>query len=280
MKLDLSLDLKIKNEKRKRNQIYILLEYFLSSLTYFDFFSIDAFEIAKKSKYISFYFNQNLVTSDILLVSFFNSKSHLTEVLKESNITETKILKFIKKSFSLSSIFPVFLFDKINQKLKLNSVRDEKMLEIEFSDEVNDIFEKAAENALKRFKTPVITSNILFLTLMEQKKSKAFKILKKLIDDEVEWNLLRYKLIKKIHFHESNLKTEILPNQQYFGYLFKIHLKDLYFDRLIENEILELGISLFRNVLIFSIIKENLFDKITNDIYTSIKITNRRKYSS
>ena len=44
-----------------------------------------------------------------------------------------------------------------------------------YSTQVNLLFEKAAENALLRFKTPVITSEILFLTLMESTNIKVSK---------------------------------------------------------------------------------------------------------
>jgi hypothetical protein len=272
------LDLKIKDEKRRRNQIYILLDYISSSVTYFDFFSNDAFKISKKSKYLSFHFNQDVVTSEILLLSFFNPQDNINLFLQENDINEDKILIFIKNYLNLSSSFSFFLFNNFNNKI--NFIKNQDVREIEFSDEVNLIFLQASDNAIKRFKTPIISSYILFLTLMEQKRSKAYKILKKLIPDEIEWNLLRYKLIKKIHIHESNLQTEILANQQYFGYLLKTQLKDIYFERLIENNILEIGISLFRNILIYSIIKQNIFDQITNEISNSITITNRRQYFS
>ena len=37
----------IQVEKRKRNQAYVSLDYLLSRVTYFDFFSPDSFKIAK-----------------------------------------------------------------------------------------------------------------------------------------------------------------------------------------------------------------------------------------
>ena len=41
----------IKSERRRRNQSYQSLDYMLSRITYFDFFSANAFNIAKYSKY-------------------------------------------------------------------------------------------------------------------------------------------------------------------------------------------------------------------------------------
>ena len=45
-----SIKNQIKNERRRRNQAYQSLDYMLSRITYFDFFSADAFNIAKYSK--------------------------------------------------------------------------------------------------------------------------------------------------------------------------------------------------------------------------------------
>ena len=44
-----SIKNQIKNERRRRNQSYQSLDYMLSRITYFDFFSADAFNIAKYS---------------------------------------------------------------------------------------------------------------------------------------------------------------------------------------------------------------------------------------
>jgi hypothetical protein len=97
---------------------------------------------------------------------------------------------------------------------------------------------------------------------------------------DVDWYLLRYKLIKRIHNQESNIRSEVVKNQHYFAYLMKIQLTDFEFNKLIETETLAQGVSLFRNTLISKILKVNIFDEISDEIYTSMKITNKRSYSS
>ena len=49
---------KIKQEKRRRNQLYQSLDYFLSHLSYFDFFSKDAFQILLQAKQFAFFYKK------------------------------------------------------------------------------------------------------------------------------------------------------------------------------------------------------------------------------
>jgi hypothetical protein len=76
--------------------------------------------------------------------------------------------------------------------------------EVRNSYELNLLFEKSAENSLTRFKTPVITPEILFITMMEEKHTKVGKIIQKFLKTDTNWYLLRYKLIKMIHYQETS----------------------------------------------------------------------------
>lgn len=275
---------KILLEKRRRHQTYMALDYFLCAVTYFDFFSSDAFKIVKNAKYLAQICNKN-VTSELLLLPFFSYPSYVSKVLGDFDITQNEIETIIaslqgKKKENFLQKQQKFLKEKflnikgffIKEKLALNQ-------NIKFSHEVNKIFEKASENALSRFKTPVISPEILFITIIEDKNTKASKIIKKFLKKDIDWYLLRYKLIKRIHNQESNLRSEVIKNQHYFAYLMKIQLTDFEFNKLIENEALAKGVSLFRNTLVSDILKKDLFEDISKEIYTSIRITNKRSYS-
>ena len=133
---------------------------------------------------------------------------------------------------------------------------------------------------MQRFKTPVITPEILFITIVEEKNNKASKILKKFIKTETEWYLFRYKLIKRIHNQESNIRGEIVKNQHFFAYLLKTQLSEIEFNKLIETENLSEGVSFFRNTLVSKVLETNIFDELSNEISTSIKTNNKRSYSS
>ena len=275
---------KILIEKRRRHQTYMALDYFLSAVTYFDFFSSDAFKIVKNAKYLA-QICEKSVTSELLLLPFFSYPSHVSAILKDFEITEAMI-ETVVASLQKTKKENFFQKQKNSIKQTLRNVKGFFVREtlalnqnVKYSHEVNKIFEKAAENALSRFKTPVISPEILFITIIEDKNSKASRIIKKFLKTDVEWYLLRYKLIKRIHNQESNIRSEVIKNQHYFAYLMKIQLTDFEFNKLIENEALAKGVSLFRNTLISKILKIDIFEEISEEIYTSMKITNKRSYS-
>jgi len=149
-----------------------------------------------------------------------------------------------------------------------------------YTHEVYQLFQKAIENALTRFKTPVITSEILFLTMLEEKNCKAGSIIQNLFETEMEWYLFRYKVIKYIHNQESKIRSEVSKNQQYFAYLLKTQLPDAEFNCLIEKMELSKGVLQFRNELIMKFLQLNIFGALTEEITTSIRTTNQRQYSS
>ena len=142
------------------------------------------------------------------------------------------------------------------------------------------IFEKAAENALERFKTPVITSEILFLTLLESEESSKVRKLTRLVGmSELDFYLLKYKLIKRIHSQESAIREKVIKNQHYFAYLLKTQLPGDQFETLLKTELLATGVSLFRNILVSQVLQIDMFEVLKDDIHKSIKLTNKRKYS-
>ena len=181
-----SIKNQIKNERRRRNQSYQSLDYMLSRITYFDFFSADAFNIAKYSKYFGQIFAKKMVTSEFLLFSFFYCDSNLCQLLEECEIKD-KFLDLLHIRLNSEKLSKSLLKDLPN------SLKNENL---PYATEMNIIFEKAAENSLVRFTTPVITSEILFLTLMESTHSNDGKLIKNQILTATEWHLLRYRLIK------------------------------------------------------------------------------------
>jgi hypothetical protein len=266
---------KIKNEKRKRNQAYLALDYSLSRVSYFDFFSSDAFEIAKQSKYFAQFFEKQAVTTELLLLACFHCESSLLEFLKPYNTPEN-INKYLTSFFlngKSENSFSTILTSFTQQKILNNQ-------NIEYSRQVNQLFLKAGEIAVTRFKNPVITSELIFLTLIEEKNSSATKLIKKIVGNDVELSLLRYRLFKHLHSQESSIRTEVSKNQQYFGYLLKTQLSEKEFDKLLETKTINNGVSLFRNVLINQIMKTNIFPELFREIKQSIKLTKTRKYSS
>ena len=273
-----TVERKIELERRRRHQAYTALDYHLSLTTYFDFFSFDTFQIAKDAKYLTQIEKGKNVTSDILLLAFFSKHLKISEILnnfglkKESifekvssfSNKEDTIIENLVKKFQIS--FPVSF-----QSLVLNT-------KIEYSLEVNHIFEKAAENAFLRFKTPLIGTEILFLTLLEEEETLAGKILKEIFPTDFDWFSLRYELIKKIYNQEAMIRTEVGSSQEYFAYLLKTRFSDFEFESLIASGYFSQSVLSFRNNLISEALKLDIYKSLEEEVYTSMKL-NRKKIS-
>ena len=285
----------IKFEKRKRHQAYQMLDYSLSNFTYFDFFSADAFQIAKNSKYIAQLYGKQKVTLEILFLPFFDTQFQVGHLLKNFGFNEIFLEKFSneikivkKQENNLLNLLNPFssltgFRDKINTFIEMIFFKEEKESlfnqQIRYSYQVHQIFEKSAENALNRFKTPVITPEILLITLMEEKQFRVSNLIKKNITDEINWYLLRYKLLKRLYSQESNIRSQVKKNQHFFAYLLKTQLPDASFEKLIENKVLGKAVSLFRNTLIHDLLKSDLFESFEEEIHASLAIAPKRKYS-
>jgi hypothetical protein len=276
---------KIKKEKRKRTQAYAALDYLTSMTTYFDFFSADTFDIAIMSKKLAQISEKKNVNSEYLLLAFFYLNIEINEVLKEFNISEELTKKLIfpikdrQKENFLFSKFPKFKNWINDIKFSFSENQKKFNYRLPYSYEVNLLFEKCAENALVRFKTPVITPEILLITLMESKNTKIGKFFKRCLEDETEWYVFRYRLMKRLHTEESAIRENVIENQRYFGYLLKTQLHDNEFKALMNTN-LQAGVTLFRNTLIVNILKVDLYEKMYIDICKSIKLKKQRKYSS
>jgi hypothetical protein len=286
-----SIDNKIIIEKRKRFQLYNALDYILSMTTYFDFFSEDAFLIVLNAISLTSLSKKRLVTTEDLLFCFFIDEKNIKKILNDFFINHSNNL--IKSKESKSSIkqkkgnifFSVYKnFKEVVFKFS-NLLSNEKEFDLFLNDfsysyELLNIFEKATENALIRFKTPIITPEILFITLMEEERTKANLLIKKIIKREKDFYLLRFKLLKKLHNEENLIKSDIKTNYLYFAYLLKSQLSELEFKTLCENNYHPLGIFYFRNFLIQEILKIDLSDLIIKDIYTSIHKSSKRHFKT
>ena len=270
-----SLSKKVLLEKRKRHQAYITIDYLLGFLTYFDFFSNDTFQIVKNSIFFSKLLEKNTITSDVLLISLLDEKFELSKVLKEYKLTQESLLGIFSNNDSKTgkkNSFSTFF----SKKAKSEEFEEKEII---YSQEMNQLFEKIVENALYRFKTPVVTPDLLFITFMEEKTTKAGKLITKMLKNEANWYLVRYRLIKRLHSQEVLIRGEITKNQHYFAYLMKTRFSEFDFNKLIKNELLLTAVSFFRNFLVKDILKQNLFQTLGDEISHSIKINNKRKYS-
>lgn len=259
-------------EKRRRNQLYLTLNYLLNLGTFFDFCSYDAFNLLKSSKDIAKKCNSKIITLEHFFLAFFEKESALISFLKGYGITKESL--FVTTSPEKQKSLPF-----IQSFLNLNRKKIKKQKSFLFSHDLSTLFKKAIKNAHTRFKTPIITPEIFFITLIEQK----FAILESWgINFPLTKNegyLLRYDLLKQIHNAEIFFRSKTTKNNRIFSYLLKTQLSNLQFKRLIEDKSFPLGLLFFRNQLLLKSGRFSLNLGIENEIYRSIKVINTRKYS-
>lgn len=271
---------KINREIRKRHYTYTLLDYIFSNSTYFDFFSLDTFQVLMHTKYVGSIClsTEKVIGSEFFLFSFLTLDLPIKKFLEDHNISSKELGLLISSINQLNSKALIdkkdFYFRKIFKDFQLSKIKP-----LKYAHEVNLLLEKTAENALLRFKTPVITPEIFLITLMEEKNNKSGKLLKKLLKTESNWYLLRYKLIKRIHLQESEIKSKVKKNEHYFTYLLKICLSELEFNTLIEQNSLATGSSFFRNQVVYELLSLDFLKMLYQEIHNSLANTAIRKYS-
>lgn len=269
---------KIKSEKKRRHQIYSSLEYLGSHNNKFDFFSYDCIKILQTSKNLTKKFGQKKVTSELLLLSFFNSNSEILKFFTKFDISVNNLEKVILHAYGLvensrksKSVLNFFQsFSKDNHLLPQT---------LDFNYEVTTILEKAIDNSF-RFKTPIINSEILFLTLLEDKNLSTTALLKTFLKTDLEWNLLRYEILKKLHNQETKIQGNLEKSLRYFAYLLKTELDDNQFEKLLEKDNFSSIILTYRDLVVSKVLNIDIFNELEKDIRLSIKINNKRNYST
>ena len=140
--------------------------------------------------------------------------------------------------------------------------------------------DKAIENAY-RFKTPVITPEILFLTMLEEKATTSGKLLHLLLGNDLNWNLLRYEILKKLHHQETQVQGQIFKNTRYYAYLLKIEMVDEQFEKLIEKQDFPYIVSAYRDLVVSKVLDCDLFDTLEKEVKHSIRAHKKnRSYST
>lgn len=307
---------KVAAESRKRVQAYSMIDFFMSAVSYFDFFSRDMFDLVQQAKILAFELEDDVVCLDhflYLLVSprkvepleltailnsyciniksvcrafksFDDSKNSPLTLSTDKNFFSPKkailskyyqFIEFINSS-ELSDYFLENLFDFEND------INDD---EIDFSSEVWQLFEKSAENAGYRFKTAVITPEIFFITLMEEKKKKIGKVIRSFVPDEIDWLVLRFKLIKRAYYHESLIRQKVNRKYLSFTYLYKRTIPEISFDQFLtkDDRRLEEIVVTFRNNLIADLLPYEFNDYLQTDVEYTLssvrKSGSQRRYS-
>lgn len=260
----------INHEKRKRNQAYVALDYFLSLSTISNYFSEELINLILETEAIAKIGNQEIITSDCFLISLL-TKNQVFRILFQQCGIDLKNFIFLenisdKQSRSLKIFQDSFKNDKKNSLFK------------NYSYEFLTLIEQASKNALIKYKSPVLTPEILLITCLEEKKSKIRSHLEKAIQTELQLSLLKFKLLKKLYLQENAIKHHIPLNYLSFAYLLKSHISYEEFEHLRGSQVQASATLFFRNNIIAQILKFNIFKYLKKDIYMS-RISSRRFYN-
>jgi hypothetical protein len=275
---------KILFEKRKRNQAYEAMNYYLGVTSMFDFCPPDVILILETTHYLAKKLNRP-VDSDLLYLSYFACNSSVSELLTSSGLRKSgaKFEKAFPELYvDLRRIVPATKIQRFGLFLK-NLFKSEIKQPMPYGNtsyQLLKIFETAAENAMTRFKTPIISSEILLITLMEERSTKIGALIKASFEDKTKWLAFRYELMKTTHEYESAIRNEVVKNQQYFAYLFCTQVPKSILKELMEDGNLANAVADFRESLMEEVLAKDIFASLEEDIHISMKITNTRRYSS
>jgi hypothetical protein len=281
---ELTVEKKIALEKQRRHQAYMAVDYLASVVSYVDFFCPDTLRIVKKATELSQLLEKEVVTSDLLLLPYFDvtSNKEVITLLEKYGVTKKLIADRIANSQAPISrtfqekTFKLFsnIFFKIDIPMLSEFLTTPQKTVLEY--EINSLFEIAAENAATRFKTPVISSEILLITMLETKKTKVGKALRSCLKNDLNLYLLRFGLLKRLHAQELAIRIDLPSNYQYFAYLLKANLLQSDFETMLDKNYIEPAVLLFRNMLIVDAVQVDIGAEIKKEIRASIKANSRK----
>lgn len=297
------IPVKVKNlspkeiEIRRRNEFYAYLDVLLSQTTFFDFFTKDSLKILYIAKKLAIYFLQKKIDEDLFLLAFFFYDSKMVSLLKQKGITEKLVLShYMKKKnikgFSTRTIivrqishflnfifYPIrmiknFVLNKIGFRPQIRKVK------MRTSYSLLRFFEKTAELALERYKTPAISEQILFLSLLEGEHGKFIR--EKLeAQSKDTWLIIRFKILKSIYDDEFPIKNIFKPNKYRYAYLVRKLLSRKQYEVVLDFKALEALTDLFRTEIIKHFLgnEPDYLKRIEKDMIISMGLRRNRKYS-
>ena len=185
--------------------------------------------------------------------------------------------------------------DSLLEAMKLVQERRPKLVKLRLSEELEDILETTIIDAVERFKTPVVTTDLLLLIFIENLISETFprasnadsesKVLNFWLHDffqsytDNQLTMVRYKLLKRIHEHETKVREQIHPSQHFFAYLLQTRIPERKIRELLEKNNLEPSVSFFRDELMKQALRSNLPELLLEDVLQNIEDSSERVYS-
>jgi hypothetical protein len=281
-------EIQLSLENRRRYQAENMLDLILHLTSPYDLFTFDAFQILVCAKYISENMEKYSVSTEFLLPAFFLLDLPAVLPLRHFQVNENEINQMIaklhkkkEKTHFLIKFFnkkKEFVLHYLTKFLKKSELLKELFIEpviydediSEFSDEMEEFLVQCTINASERFKTPSVSPEILLITIIEEKNTTAGKMINSFFSSETHRQLLRYELIKMLHKQECALKNRLSSYNLLYGYLMKAHLSEKEFNKLLDSNLLDSAISVFRNTLISELVILDYLDLLSLRVNQSI----------
>jgi hypothetical protein len=263
-------------EVRRRLHFYTNLELLASRISIFDVMNPDTFKILLHAKRIAKYYGFEEVTEEILIIAFLSGKKPIHKLFKKAKLNKEAIYQefLIKHQLPERNIFQKigdFILEKIF--LEKKPLLDKKF---NFSVECLDLFFKASENTFERFKTFVITPEILLITLLESKNP----LLMKGLEDKKKWYILRYILLRRINTEEMLIQTKIKTNQFLYIYLLKSRIPQRTYQFYLGGKRRKILYLAFRALLFSRVLKWDRLKFLESQTRRAIRINSILRYSN
>lgn len=287
-----SIEEKIEFEKRRRESFYTALDFYSNSYSIYDYFTVDALKIIEEAYVLTSFLKRKRIKTDCLFLAFCSHEGTVSAILKKYGITKKEIEKILSLSVSVESTTIKENFFQRIQKKGLGSLFNPSMPvfkekeKIEFSKELERLLLLASENAIFEYKTPIISTEILFLTLIDEKIRKnlnqIFSFFKE--EDEFIWFSIRYELLVCLYHDEIAIRTQIPSNEYQYAYFFKANCSELFFKKMLVSQRLSAVMEQFREELFALFLPLNFYDLLKEDIQRTIRMncakTTRRYYEN
>lgn len=256
----------ILKEKRKRFQVYTTLDFLISMITPFDFFSKETFEIFMYTLHLYTLLKPKKFSYLLFFISCFEKGKISKELLNNNNITLENLLKKLETHDVLIKT------QTENKDLMLFNILS--FLELK---QIKVFLNKLVENTQNRFKTPLISEEIFLITLLELTKGEDATPFFLQNTSKIDYLNIRYKLLKKLHNIETVLKIKIPQNFLFFSYLTQMQFSWFESNNLLFTDDQKAGVLFFRNRLILECLNSNILTDLKKQIYQTI--STKRKYT-
>ncbi len=180
----------------------------------FDFFSQDAFALMVKAKLCAHQYKAKHVNSKMLMLAVTRSRLRMMQFYHVKIQHQLEDLVGAELKFDCLKLAA----KRLLARAFLHTVKEQEVL-LPLSNTCLFLLEKSSKNARNRFYTPLISLNILILTMMEENQLNTGKLFKSALGSQLKWLVFHYKLIRLVYEQEATIRKELKPKHFHYFYL-------------------------------------------------------------